>query len=118
MSKAHYRCTKGDIEKQKSEFIRDFLRKAISRLAASKNFTKPPFCITKYQATTKLKFSASIELTKPVRTGFVISSCSSGAREVLLRTNIGLLDTGAKLKPASNWVPLLVPTKPKSIRTI
>ncbi|POS83285.1 hypothetical protein EPUL_005253 [Erysiphe pulchra] len=46
---------------------------------------------------------ASIGLIKPVCTGFAISSCSRGAREALLRTNIGLFDTGAKLKPATNW---------------
>ncbi|POS87972.1 hypothetical protein EPUL_001014 [Erysiphe pulchra] len=31
--------------------------------------------------------------------------CSSRAREALLQTNIGLLDTGAKPESASNWVP-------------
>ncbi|POS85985.1 hypothetical protein EPUL_004167 [Erysiphe pulchra] len=63
-------------------------------------------------------FPALIRLIKPVRTGFVISPCSSGAREALFRTIFGLRDTGAKLEPASNWVPLVGPTVPKFIRTI
>ncbi|POS83969.1 hypothetical protein EPUL_005717 [Erysiphe pulchra] len=60
----------------------------------------------------------SIGLTKTVCTCFSISPYSSGARGALLRTNIGLLDTGVKLEPASNWAPLLVPTVPKLICTI
>ncbi|POS81782.1 hypothetical protein EPUL_006481, partial [Erysiphe pulchra] len=61
---------------------------------------------------------ASIGLIKPVRTGFAISPSNSGAREALLQSKIGLLDTTAKLEPASNWVPLLVPMMPKFIRAI
>ncbi|KHJ33837.1 putative eka-like protein [Erysiphe necator] len=45
---------------------------------------------------------ASIGLIKPVRNGFAISTSNSGAREALLQIKIGLLDTGAKLEPASN----------------
>ncbi|POS85461.1 hypothetical protein EPUL_002699 [Erysiphe pulchra] len=70
--------------------------------------------IVKYLAVSQ----ASIGLIKPVHTGFAISPFKSGAREALPQTKIGLLDTGAKLEPASNWVPLLVLTVPKFIRTI
>ncbi|POS88054.1 hypothetical protein EPUL_000477 [Erysiphe pulchra] len=208
---------KGDIEKQESEFIRNYVRKTIARLAASENSPKPsliplntkspfyrypkppkdtseknswatiaynghkkfrvtmttPISPTKitsgdqkklYTSSKSAKINnipsknfkkiisynrlfvrlpldhewrnlspaglievivkhlaislASIGLIKPIRTGFTISPCSSGAREALLRTNIGLLDTGAKLEPASDLVPLLVPIVPKFIRTI
>ncbi|KHJ30429.1 putative eka-like protein [Erysiphe necator] len=63
-------------------------------------------------------FPASTGLIKPVRTGLAISLSNSGTREALLQTKIGLLDTGAKLEPASNWFPFLVPRMPKFIRTI
>ncbi|KHJ35095.1 putative eka-like protein [Erysiphe necator] len=61
---------------------------------------------------------ASIGLIKPVRTGFALSPCSSEAREALLQTSSRLLNTGAKIEPASNWIPLLVPTVPKYISTL
>ncbi|KHJ35092.1 putative eka-like protein [Erysiphe necator] len=55
---------------------------------------------------------------KPVRTGFALSPYSSEAQEALLQTSSRLLNTGAKIEPASNWIPLLVPTVPKYISTL
>ncbi|KHJ31956.1 putative eka-like protein [Erysiphe necator] len=61
---------------------------------------------------------ASIGLIKPVRSGFALSPCSSEAREELLKVSGGLFLSGAKLEPANQWVPLLIPTVPRSINTL
>ncbi|KHJ30082.1 putative eka-like protein [Erysiphe necator] len=61
---------------------------------------------------------ASFGLIKPVRTGFALSPCCSKAREALLQISSRLLNTGAKIEPASNWVPLIVPTEPRYISTL
>ncbi|KHJ34843.1 putative eka-like protein [Erysiphe necator] len=52
---------------------------------------------------------------KPVHSGFALSPCSSEARENILKAGNGLFLTGAKLEPATNWVPILVPTVPATI---
>ncbi|KHJ34842.1 putative eka-like protein [Erysiphe necator] len=52
---------------------------------------------------------------KPVNSGFALSPCSSEARENILKAGNGLVLTGAKLEPATNWVPILVPTVPATI---
>ena len=60
----------------------------------------------------------SIGLIKPVRSGFALSPCSSESRENLLTAAGGLFMSGATLETASNWTPILVPTVPRSIRTV
>ncbi|KAI0992433.1 hypothetical protein K3495_g15752, partial [Podosphaera aphanis] len=55
---------------------------------------------------------------KPVRSGFALSPSNSDARECLLKAANGLFLSGAKLEPAANWTPLLVPTVPKFIVTL
>ncbi|KHJ36125.1 putative eka-like protein [Erysiphe necator] len=61
---------------------------------------------------------ASIGLIKPLRSGFALSPCSNEAREELLQVSGGLFLSGAKLEPANQWVPLLMPTVPRSINTL
>ncbi|KHJ35194.1 putative eka-like protein [Erysiphe necator] len=63
-------------------------------------------------------FPASIGLIKPVRSGFALSPCSNESRENLLAAAGGLFMSGATLETASNWTPYLVPTVPRSIRTV
>ena len=53
---------------------------------------------------------------KPVHSGFVLSPCSTEAREKILNAANGLFLTGAKLEAATNWVSLLIPTVPTFIR--
>ncbi|KHJ31409.1 putative eka-like protein [Erysiphe necator] len=57
---------------------------------------------------------ASIGLIKSVRSGFALSPCSIEARENILKASGGLFLSGAKLEPATQWIPLLIPTVPKS----
>ncbi|POS82430.1 hypothetical protein EPUL_004026, partial [Erysiphe pulchra] len=52
---------------------------------------------------------------KPVHSGFALSPCSTEAREKLLNAGNGFFLSGAKLEPATNWVPVLIPTVPSSI---
>ncbi|KAI1005500.1 hypothetical protein K3495_g2710, partial [Podosphaera aphanis] len=61
---------------------------------------------------------ASIGLIKPVNSGFALSPCSTEAREQLLKAAGGLFLSKAKLEPATQWVPLLIPTVPRSIYTM
>ncbi|KHJ34198.1 putative eka-like protein [Erysiphe necator] len=61
---------------------------------------------------------ASIGLIKPVRTGFALSPCSIEARENILNASGGLFLSGAKLEPATQWTPLLIPTVLKTINTL
>ncbi|KAI1003630.1 hypothetical protein K3495_g4581 [Podosphaera aphanis] len=51
-----------------------------------------------------------IGLIKPICSGFALSPSNPNAREALLQTANGLFMTGAKLVPAENLVPLLIPT--------
>ncbi|KHJ30625.1 putative eka-like protein [Erysiphe necator] len=53
---------------------------------------------------------------KPVHSGFALSPSSSEAREQILKAENGLFLTGAKLEPATNWIPILVPTVPAFIQ--
>ena len=55
---------------------------------------------------------------KPVRSGFALSPCNDAAREEILKAGNGLFLTGAKIEPATNWEPLIIPTVPSSIRTL
>lgn len=61
---------------------------------------------------------ASIGLIKPVRSGFALSPCSSAARNTLLQEAGKLISTGARLEPATNWAPLLIPNIPNAINTL
>ncbi|KAI1005068.1 hypothetical protein K3495_g3158 [Podosphaera aphanis] len=54
---------------------------------------------------------------KPVHSGFALSPCSTEARETILNTGNGLFLSGAKLEEASNWISVIVPTVPLTIRT-
>ncbi|KAI1004651.1 hypothetical protein K3495_g3567 [Podosphaera aphanis] len=60
---------------------------------------------------------AHIGLIKPIRSGFALSPSNPNAREALLQAANGLFLTGAKLVPAENLVPLLIPTVPAFIYT-
>ncbi|KHJ30992.1 putative eka-like protein [Erysiphe necator] len=53
---------------------------------------------------------------KPVNSGFALSPCSTEARETMLNAGNGLFLSGAKLEPATNWTPVIVPTVPANIR--
>ncbi|KHJ31232.1 putative eka-like protein [Erysiphe necator] len=55
---------------------------------------------------------------KPVKSGFALSPCSTEARENILNAGNGLFLTGAKLEPATNWIPVILPTVPSSIRKV
>ncbi|POS83693.1 hypothetical protein EPUL_005062, partial [Erysiphe pulchra] len=61
---------------------------------------------------------ASIGLIKTVRSGFALSPCSNEPRENILAAAGGLFMSGTTLETASNWTPILVPTVPRSIRTV
>ncbi|KHJ31262.1 putative eka-like protein [Erysiphe necator] len=63
-------------------------------------------------------FLASIGLIKPVRSGFALTPCNMKFREDLLSAAGGLFMSGASLEPAPNWIPVLVPTVPKTIITV
>ncbi|KHJ32702.1 putative eka-like protein [Erysiphe necator] len=53
---------------------------------------------------------------KPVHSGFALSSYSEEAREKILNAGNGHFLTGAKIEPATNWTPVIVPTVPATIR--
>ncbi|POS84068.1 hypothetical protein EPUL_003472, partial [Erysiphe pulchra] len=53
---------------------------------------------------------------KPVHSGFALSPCSTEARETILNAGNGLLLSGAKLEAANNWIPVIIPTVPSTIR--
>ncbi|KHJ33121.1 putative eka-like protein [Erysiphe necator] len=53
---------------------------------------------------------------KPVHSGFALSPCCVEAREAILNAGNGLFLTGAKLESATNWVPVIIPTVPSTIR--
>ncbi|POS81933.1 hypothetical protein EPUL_005573, partial [Erysiphe pulchra] len=55
---------------------------------------------------------------KPVHSGFALSPCSTEARETILKAGNGLFLSGAKLEPATNWIPVMIPTVPASIRKV
>ena len=59
---------------------------------------------------------ALIGKIKPVRSGFALSPSSTEAHEAILNAGNGLFLSGAKLEPATNWVLVLIPTLPSSIR--
>ncbi|KAI0999532.1 hypothetical protein K3495_g8662 [Podosphaera aphanis] len=52
---------------------------------------------------------------KSVRSGFALSPSNSEGRETMLKAATGLFLSDAKLEPATNWTPLLVPTVPRFI---
>ncbi|KHJ34013.1 putative eka-like protein [Erysiphe necator] len=58
---------------------------------------------------------ASIGLIKLVRSGFAISPSNDQSRKNILAAAGGLFMSGATLEAASNWIPLPVPTDPRSI---
>ncbi|KHJ33499.1 putative eka-like protein [Erysiphe necator] len=53
---------------------------------------------------------------KPINSGFALSPCSTEARETMLNAGNGLSLSGAKLEPATDWTPVIVPTVPANIR--
>ncbi|KHJ31889.1 putative eka-like protein [Erysiphe necator] len=53
---------------------------------------------------------------KPVHSGFALSLCCVEAREAILNAGNSLFLTGAKLESATNWVPVIIPTVPSTIR--
>ncbi|POS84001.1 hypothetical protein EPUL_006047 [Erysiphe pulchra] len=53
---------------------------------------------------------------KPVHSGFALSPSNTEARETILKAGNGLFLSGAKLEPATNWIPILIPTVPSTIR--
>ncbi|KHJ34048.1 putative eka-like protein [Erysiphe necator] len=67
----------------------------------------------------KLSISPSLSgKIKPVHSGFALSSCSTEARQAILDAGNGLFLSGAKLEPATNWIPVIIPTVPSSIRKV
>ncbi|KHJ34274.1 putative eka-like protein [Erysiphe necator] len=65
----------------------------------------------------KLLISPSLmRKIKTVHSGFALSPSSSEAREQILKAENGLFLMGAKLEPATNWIPILVPTVPAFIQ--
>ncbi|KAI1005751.1 hypothetical protein K3495_g2461 [Podosphaera aphanis] len=60
---------------------------------------------------------AYITQIKSVRSGFALSPSNPNVREALLQAANGLFLTGAKLEPAENLIPLLIPTVPAFIYT-
>ncbi|KHJ30755.1 putative eka-like protein [Erysiphe necator] len=67
----------------------------------------------------KLSISPSlIGKIKPVDSGFALSPCSTEARQAILDAGNGLFLSGAKLEPATNWIPVIIPTVPSSIRKV
>ena len=55
---------------------------------------------------------------KAVNSGFAITPCSNEAREELIKAENGLFLSGAKLEPATNWIPIIIPTVPAAIQTL
>ncbi|KHJ36364.1 putative eka-like protein [Erysiphe necator] len=67
----------------------------------------------------KLSMSPSlIGKIKPVHSGFALSHCSTEARQAILDAGNGLFLSGAKLEPATNWFPVIIPTVQSSIRKV
>ncbi|KHJ31587.1 putative eka-like protein [Erysiphe necator] len=67
----------------------------------------------------KLSISPSlIGKIKPVHSGFALSPCSTEARQAIWDAGNGLFLSGAKLEPATNWIPVIIPTVPSSIRKV
>ncbi|KHJ34720.1 putative eka-like protein [Erysiphe necator] len=67
----------------------------------------------------KLAISPSLSgKIKPVNLGFALSPCSTEARETILNAGNCFFLSGAKLEPATNWIPMIIPTVPKYIRKI
>lgn len=60
----------------------------------------------------------SISLIMLVRSGFVLTPCNIRYREDLLCAAEGRFMSRASLRLASIWIPVLVPTVPKTIMTI
>ncbi|POS85077.1 hypothetical protein EPUL_003412 [Erysiphe pulchra] len=54
--------------------------------------------------------------TKPAHSGFALSPCNNEAREAILTAVNGLFMIGARLDQATNWIPVIIPTVPTSIR--
>ncbi|POS82309.1 hypothetical protein EPUL_006571 [Erysiphe pulchra] len=52
---------------------------------------------------------------KPVNSGFALSPCSSKAWETIFNTGNGRFYAGAKLEVATNWIPMIIPTVPRSL---
>ncbi|KHJ33802.1 putative eka-like protein [Erysiphe necator] len=55
---------------------------------------------------------------KPVDSGFALSPCRTEARENILNAGNGLFLSGAKLEPATNSIPVILPTVPLSIQKV
>ncbi|POS84807.1 hypothetical protein EPUL_004044 [Erysiphe pulchra] len=53
---------------------------------------------------------------KAIHSGFALSPCNTEARETILNAGNGLFLSGAKLEAATNWIPVIVPTMPPTIR--
>ncbi|KHJ30299.1 putative eka-like protein [Erysiphe necator] len=67
------------------------------------------------------KISISPSLTgniKPVHSEFALNPCSKEARGAILNAGSGFFFTGAKLEPATNWIPIIIPTVPRSIQMV
>ena len=52
---------------------------------------------------------------KSVRTSFALSPCNDATREETLKAANGFSLSGAKIEPAANWVPMIIPTVPSFI---
>ncbi|POS82205.1 hypothetical protein EPUL_005827 [Erysiphe pulchra] len=53
---------------------------------------------------------------KPVHSGFALSPCSTESRETILNVGNRLFLSEAKLEAATDWIPVIVPTVPSTIR--
>ncbi|KHJ30449.1 putative eka-like protein [Erysiphe necator] len=63
----------------------------------------------------KLSVSPSlIGKIKPAHSGFALSSSKTEVRDTILKARNGLLLSGAKLEPATNWISILIPIVPST----
>ncbi|POS84326.1 hypothetical protein EPUL_004202, partial [Erysiphe pulchra] len=60
--------------------------------------------------------SSLIGNIKPVHSGFALSPCTTEAHETILKAISILFLSGVKFEPATNWVSILIPTVPSTIR--
>ncbi|KHJ35651.1 putative eka-like protein [Erysiphe necator] len=55
---------------------------------------------------------------EPVNLGFALSPGSTESREAILNAGNGLFLSGTILELATNWIPMIIPTVPTSIRKV
>ncbi|POS82638.1 hypothetical protein EPUL_004536, partial [Erysiphe pulchra] len=80
------------------------------------NKEKPPTAPSDNRLFLRLTQEHEWRKLSPAGIRFALSPCSKEAREAILKAGNGFFLTGVKLEPATNWVPIIIPTVPSFIR--